>query len=58
MGVCCGPLYPDVAVAFRALLEREIATAPDWDCAVRILFERGLNFILLPEAAGPQNYLE
>jgi hypothetical protein len=50
-------LKPDVAIAWRALVERTIAESPDWDHCAEILDICGIPLILNVEHHGPQNYL-
>lgn len=51
-------LAPDVAVAYRALLEGVLAPTKSWDEAAEILDMRGLLLTLKVEHHGPQTYRE
>lgn len=51
-------LAPDVAVAYRSVLERVLAPAKSWDEAAEILDMRGVLLTLKVEHHGPQTYRE
>lgn len=51
-------LAPDVAVAYRALLERVLSSTKSWDEAAEILDMRGVLLTLNVEHHGPQTYRE